>query len=135
MRALDDFIWEVEQYFDGINVEDDVTKIKTATRYLKDMAALWWRRCKDDIDRGTCTIETRVDFIREIKRVFYLKNVENKARSQLCKLKHIGTIQDYVKEFTMFTLEIPDLLDKDMLFYFIDGLQPWENTKLRRRGA
>ncbi|GJR99093.1 hypothetical protein Tco_0315602 [Tanacetum coccineum] len=43
-RAVDDFLWEMEQYLKGVNVVDDAFKIKMATRYLKDTAALWWRR-------------------------------------------------------------------------------------------
>ncbi|GJT24952.1 hypothetical protein Tco_0894889 [Tanacetum coccineum] len=43
-RAVDDFLWEMEQYMDGVNIVDDASKIKTATRYLKDTTALWWRR-------------------------------------------------------------------------------------------
>lgn len=42
-RAFDEFVWEVKQYFNGVNIMDDVTKSKTATKYLGDMAALWWR--------------------------------------------------------------------------------------------
>lgn len=85
-----------------MNVEDDATKIKIAAWYLKDTKTLWWRRRKD-IEKGTCTINTWVDFVHEIKRVFYPKNAEDEARSQLCKLKHTWTIRDYVKEFTTLT--------------------------------
>ncbi|GKF21193.1 putative retrotransposon gag domain, aspartic peptidase domain protein, partial [Tanacetum coccineum] len=43
-RAVDDFLWEMEQYLKGVNMVDDASKIKMATRYLKDTEALWWRR-------------------------------------------------------------------------------------------
>ncbi|GJS37645.1 hypothetical protein Tco_0536027 [Tanacetum coccineum] len=43
-RAVNDFLWEMEQYMEGVNIVDDASKIKTTTRYLKDTAALWWRR-------------------------------------------------------------------------------------------
>ncbi|GKE16523.1 putative retrotransposon gag domain, nucleotide-binding alpha-beta plait domain protein [Tanacetum coccineum] len=43
-RAVDDFLWEMEQYLEGVNVVDDASKIKMVTRYLKDTGALWWRR-------------------------------------------------------------------------------------------
>nr|XP_048324599.1 uncharacterized protein LOC125420961 [Ziziphus jujuba var. spinosa] len=32
-------------------------------------------------------------------------------------------------------LEIPDLSDKDSIFYFMDDLQPWAKTELKRRGV
>ncbi|GJV10877.1 putative retrotransposon gag domain, aspartic peptidase domain protein [Tanacetum coccineum] len=50
-RAVDDFLWEMKQYLEGVNVADDASKIKMATRYLKDTAALWWRRRYGDIKR------------------------------------------------------------------------------------
>nr|GEX43770.1 putative retrotransposon Gag domain, nucleotide-binding alpha-beta plait domain protein [Tanacetum cinerariifolium] len=49
-RAVDDFLWKMEQYLEGVNVVDDASKIKMATRYLKDTATLWWRRRHGDIE-------------------------------------------------------------------------------------
>nr|GEW24303.1 putative retrotransposon Gag domain, aspartic peptidase domain protein [Tanacetum cinerariifolium] len=115
-RAVDDFLWEMEQYLEGVNLVDDASKIKMATRYLKDTAALWWRRRYGDIERGTATIDTWAGFV---------------AR----KLKQSGTIREYVKEFTTLVLEIPELSDQDSLFYFLDGLQGWAKTELERRGV
>ncbi|KAK1430025.1 hypothetical protein QVD17_12474 [Tagetes erecta] len=134
-RAVDDFIWEMEQYLAGVQVLDDATKVKTATMYLKDTAALWWRRRSMDIERGTCTIKTWAEFVQELKRQFYPVNAEHEARSRLRKLKQTGTIKAYVKEFTTLILEIPDLSDKDSLFYFLDGLQPWAKIELERRNV
>ncbi|GKG53582.1 hypothetical protein Tco_0554982, partial [Tanacetum coccineum] len=34
-RAIDDFLWEMEQYLKSVNVVDDASKIKMATRNLK----------------------------------------------------------------------------------------------------
>ncbi|GJR30116.1 putative retrotransposon gag domain, aspartic peptidase domain protein [Tanacetum coccineum] len=50
-RVVDDFLWEMEQYMEGVNIVDDASKIKTATRYLKDTMTLWWRRRYEDIKR------------------------------------------------------------------------------------
>nr|GEX00240.1 putative retrotransposon Gag domain, aspartic peptidase domain protein [Tanacetum cinerariifolium] len=41
-RAFNDFLYEMEEYMEGVNIVDDASKIKTTTRYLKDIAALWW---------------------------------------------------------------------------------------------
>lgn len=38
-----------------------------------------------------------------------------------------------MKEFTTLTLEIPNLFDKNSLFFFIDGLKDWARTELKRR--
>ncbi|KAI3692318.1 hypothetical protein L6452_32132 [Arctium lappa] len=51
-RAVDDFLWEIKQYMDGVNIVEDAMKIKTDTRYLKDTATLWRRRRYGDIERA-----------------------------------------------------------------------------------
>lgn len=57
-RAVDDFIWEIERYHDAWQITDDTRKINIATMFLKETAALWWRRRDRDIQQGTCTINT-----------------------------------------------------------------------------
>ncbi|XP_021987301.1 uncharacterized protein LOC110883944 [Helianthus annuus] len=98
-RAVDDFIWEIQQYFEGIDITDDAKKIKTAQLYLKDTAALWWRRKQKEIEQGTRFITTWADFTKEIKRQFYLENAEYEERIRLRNLKQRGTVKDYISEF------------------------------------
>ncbi|GJW66461.1 putative retrotransposon gag domain, aspartic peptidase domain protein [Tanacetum coccineum] len=121
--------------FVGVNVVDDDSKIKMATRYLKDTTALWWRRRYGDIERGTATIDTWAEFVADFKKQFYPENAKNEAKSHLCKLKQSGTIREYVKEFTTLVLENPKLSDQDSLFYFLYGLQGWAKTELEQRGV
>ena len=52
-------------------------RIKTGTRYLKDTAALWWRRQYGDIEQGTCNISAWADFICEFKKQFDPENAED----------------------------------------------------------
>ena len=77
-RELNNFLWNLEQYFDAMSIEDDAKKIKTAPPYLADAAMLWWRRRHVDIERGTCTMESCDDFKKEIKRQFYPENSSTK---------------------------------------------------------
>jgi len=134
-REVDNFLWGLEQYFGAMGILEDETRVKTAALYLTDTAMLWWRRRQEDIRRGTCSITTFDTFKSELKRQFYPENAEEEARGRLRRLKQSGSIRDYVKEFTNLVLEIPDLSDKDSLFFFTDGLQHWAKTELRRRGA
>nr|GEW43303.1 hypothetical protein [Tanacetum cinerariifolium] len=85
-RAVDDFLWEMEQYLEGVNAVDDAPKIKMATQYLKDAASLWWRRRYGDIEQGTTTIDTWAEFVDDFKKQFYPKNSKNEAKSWLRKL-------------------------------------------------
>nr|GFA05301.1 hypothetical protein [Tanacetum cinerariifolium] len=82
-RAVDDFLWEMEQYLKGVNVVDDASKIKMATRYLKDTTTSWWRRRYEDIDRGTATIDIWAEFVVDFRKQFYPENAKNEAKSRL----------------------------------------------------
>ena len=50
------------------------------------------------------------------------------------RLKHTGSIHDYVKEFSSLMLEIPNMTEKEFLFNFMDNLEGWVEQELRRRG-
>ncbi|GJS52845.1 hypothetical protein Tco_0626207 [Tanacetum coccineum] len=63
------------------------------------------------------------------------QNVKHEAKSRLRKLKHFGTIREYVKEFTTLILKILDLFYQEYLFYFLEGLQGCARTELERRGV
>ncbi|KAL4339236.1 hypothetical protein GQ457_08G033370 [Hibiscus cannabinus] len=134
-QEVDNFLYGLDQYLGAVGIVEDASKIQTASLYLTDTAMLWWRRRRHDIEKGTCTISTFDDFKRELKRQFYPENAEDEARARLRRLKQSGSIRDYIKEFTNLVLEIPDLSDKDSLFNFMDGLQPWAKTELKRRGV
>ncbi|CAN1350435.1 hypothetical protein LINPERPRIM_LOCUS42162 [Linum perenne] len=134
-KELENFLWGLEQYFEASGIRDELAKVRTASLYLVDVAMLWWRRRQGDIARGTCTMESWGDFKKEIKKQFYPENAELEARSRLRRLAHKGEIREYVREFSELLLEIPDFPDKEALFAFLDGLQPWAKIELQRRGV
>ena len=134
-REVENFLWQMERYFEGQGVVEEAIKVRTAALYLSDNATLWWRRKCVDMEKGTCNIATWEDFKRELKRQFFPENVVYEARKKLRELKHKSTISDYVKEFTTLTLQIPNLASEDALFFFIDGLQPWAKQELQRRNV
>ena len=75
------------------------------------------------MEKGTCTINTWDAFKREIKRQFYAKDVAYLARKNMKHLKHIGSIHEYVKEFSTLMLEKPNMFGEELLFNFMDNLQ------------
>ncbi|RVW24815.1 hypothetical protein CK203_080348 [Vitis vinifera] len=87
------------------------------------------------MEKSICTIETWEDFRREIKRQFYPEDMAYLARKNMQRLKHTGSIRDYVKEFSSFMLEIPNMTQEELLFNFMDNLQGWAEQELRRRGV
>lgn len=40
-----------------------------------------------------------------------------------------------MKQFTSLLLDITDMTEKDKFFFFMDGLQPWAEQELQRRGV
>ena len=57
------------------------------------------------------------------------------ARESLKRLKQMGTVRDYVKDFSSLMLDIKNMFDDDKLFNFMSGLQGWAQTELRRQGV
>ena len=47
----------------------------------------------------------------------------------------MGTVWDYVKEFSSLMLDIKNMSQEDKLFNFVSGLQAWAQTELRRQGV
>ncbi|KAL6314384.1 hypothetical protein AAG906_021442 [Vitis piasezkii] len=122
-KELDNFLWHMERYFEAIALTDEAAKVRTATLYLTDTTTLWWHWRFADMEKDICTIETWEDFKREIKRQFYPEDVAYLARKNMRRLKHTGSIRDYVKEFPSLMLEIPNMTKEELLFNFMDNLQ------------
>ncbi|RVW81819.1 Retrovirus-related Pol polyprotein from transposon 17.6 [Vitis vinifera] len=72
---------------------------------------------------------------REIKRQFYPEDVAYLARKSMKRLKHTGSIREYIKEFSTLMLEIPNMSKEELLFNFMDNLQNWAEQELRRCGV
>ena len=47
--------------------------------------------------------------------------------------KHTRPISKYVDEFSKLMLQIDNMNTNDMLFNFMEGLQPWAQRELQRR--
>ena len=80
-----------------------------------------------------CAIDTWEDLKRELRNQFLPDNVEYNARLQHRELKHTDKISEFVSKFSVLMLDLPDMAEKDRLFYFLEGLQPWARTELQRQ--
>ena len=47
------------------------------------------------------------------------------VRKNIRCLKYIGSLCDYVKEFSSVIFEIPNTTEEELLFNFMDNLQGW----------
>lgn len=83
-KELENFLFDMEQYFRAVRPDSEETKVATATMYLTGDAKLRWRtaqstlRCKG----GQCSIDSWDDLKRELKDQFLPENVEFIARHE-----------------------------------------------------
>ncbi|KAL0381353.1 UNVERIFIED_CONTAM: hypothetical protein Sangu_0199600 [Sesamum angustifolium] len=105
-KEVENFLFDMEQYFLAANVEDEANQVRLDTWAL----------------------------LREaIREQFFQGNVECNARRALRKLEHTGPVRDYVKAFLTMMLDIRDMSEKDKLFTFMEGLKPWARLELQRQ--
>ena len=55
-------------------------------------------------------------------------------KTLLKRLKHTGSVRNYVNEFISLMLDIKNMSKEDKHFKFMFGLQGWAQMKLRRQG-
>ena len=67
-----------------------------ATTYLVDDAKLWWRSKVNDIQNGSCTINSWEDLKRELRTHFFPENIKFIVRRKLQELRHTRGIRDYI---------------------------------------
>ncbi|XP_059668777.1 uncharacterized protein LOC132313854 [Cornus florida] len=134
-KELENFLWDMEQYFKTARILDG-EKVTITSMYLSGDAKLWWRtRTEDDASAGRPRIEVWETLKKELKDQFLPQNTAWIARESLKKLKHTGTVRDYVKDFSSLMLDFRNMSEEDKLFNFMSGLQPWAQAELRRQGV
>lgn len=126
-------MWHLQNYFKCNQVKSDKNNINTVVLYLSEMAMLWWRHKESEIGKGSCTINTWEQFHKQFKKTFSPNNVIYKAKRKFKELKQMRSIRAHVQEFTTLMLQISNLIDEDMLFHFMDGLQSWARMELECR--
>ena len=132
-KALENFIFDIGQYFKATNTMAEEAKVTLVTMHLSENAKLWWRSRYVGIQEGRCTIDTWDSLKRELRSQFFPENVKILARRKLRELKHTGTIREYVKQFAGLMLDISDVIEKDKIFSFVEGLKLWARTYTSRR--
>ena len=108
-KELENFLWDMEQFFRAAQVADE-EKVSITGMYLMGDAKLWWKtRLEGDVEQGKPHISTWETLKRELKEQFLPTNVAWLARESLRRLKHMGTVWDYVKEFSSLMLDIKNM--------------------------
>ncbi|KAK2998230.1 hypothetical protein RJ639_022604 [Escallonia herrerae] len=132
-KELENFLFDIEQYFRAIRVDSEATKVSMAAMYLVGDAKLWWRKKYAEIEDGSCVINTWEILKRELKSQFFPENTAFNARKALLECKHTGSVREYCQAFSALMLDISDMSAVDRLFFFMEGLKPWARIELNRR--
>ena len=67
--------------------------------------------------------------------MFYPENVVYESCKKFRNILDWGMIREYVKEFTTHMLQIPRIMDEELMFYYADGQQMLEKEELQQRGV
>ncbi|XP_075108797.1 uncharacterized protein LOC107762620 [Nicotiana tabacum] len=132
-KEVENFIFDIEQYFDAVGHLEESKKVATAAMYLQGDAKLWWRVKHEAIKAGEDTLQTWDELKVAIRLQFFPENVEYNSRRKLRDLRHTRSVREYVREFSALMLNIRDMGDKDKLFAFIEGLKPHARMELQRQ--
>lgn len=131
-QEIDNFVWQMERYFEAMELNDDPTKVRTAALYMSDMATLWWRMHQQEVEKGhTPAIETWETLKTELKKQFYPVDATFQARDALMNLRHSGPIRQYIQKFSDLALQLPDMGEKDKLYHFLHNLSPWARQQVK----
>ncbi|PHU30536.1 hypothetical protein BC332_02629 [Capsicum chinense] len=108
-KELENFLWDMEQYFTTALVAE-IDKLNITMMYLIGDAKLWWcTRNADDESTGRPKIDTWNKLKKEMRDQFLPSNASWNARDKLKRLRQMGTIHDYIKEFTSLMKNVKDL--------------------------
>lgn len=131
-KELENFLWDMESYFQAAKIPEN-EKVSITSMYLTGDAKLWWRTRSTDEARRP--IESWEVLKKEMKEQFLPTNTSWLARDALKRLRHTGSVHEYVNEFSSLMLDIRGMSEEDKLYNFMSGLQSWAQAELRRQGV
>ncbi|XP_070009247.1 uncharacterized protein [Nicotiana sylvestris] len=112
---------------------EEAKKVEIVAMYLKGNVKLWGRVKYKAVRAGKDAPETWEELKAAIHLQFFLENIEYNVRRKLRELRQTISVQDYVRELSVFMLNIHDMVDKDKRFTFLEGLKPYARMELQRQ--
>ncbi|KAL0455588.1 UNVERIFIED_CONTAM: hypothetical protein Slati_0898000 [Sesamum latifolium] len=79
VKEVENFLFDMEQYFLAANVEDEARKVSNATMYLTGDAKLWWRTKYSEIQANQVRLDTWA-LLREAIRVKFFRRTLSTMR-------------------------------------------------------
>ncbi|KAK5775793.1 hypothetical protein PVK06_043734 [Gossypium arboreum] len=122
---VDNFLWRMENYFRAKGIVDDAGKVQTASLFLTDIALLWWRGRTTDKRQVPIRVEGTV-----------LPGVcRGRSLGKVARIMQRGTVGEYVREFKELMLQVLDVIEREAMLAFQEGLKPWVRQEVEQRGV
>ncbi|MEL7522384.1 MAG: hypothetical protein AAGJ80_12365, partial [Cyanobacteria bacterium J06553_1] len=109
----------------------DAQKVSYAGGQLEKEAALWWF----SLAATQQLPATWEEFTAQIRREFKPVDGVRQARQQLRHCRQTHTVSEYVAKLRSYRLQIPDMVDAELLDRFVEGLRRNLQLEVMRSGV
>eukprot|EP00253_Pinus_taeda_P010563 PITA_10563 len=134
VKTLGNFLWDMEQYLERLGLPDGEAQVKVVAQFLTNDAKMWWRRRVDQMINGNADdITSWEDMKKTLQTHFSPQDETWEASKKINFIKQAGSLQAYQREFSSAALELPDMAERDKVFNFIIGLNPWARNEVKRQ--
>lgn len=132
--AVENFLFDCEQYFGATNIQDADRRILFAASQLEGVAKTWWRYQVEQVQRGfVAPVVTWQDFRGVLTSRFQIINAVRVARDRLAELRQISSVRSYVTQFQNVLMQISEVHEGEALDRFIRGLKPRTKMEVTMR--
>jgi len=109
-------------------------KIRIVVSFITRDAMMWWRRQAKQIT--FCNMIEDITTWEKMKEAlithFGPHDETWGVRVKVKFIKKTRSLQAHVREYSSLMLELLDMVEKDRLFNFVIGLQPWAQVEVKR---
>src|SRR3954451_8787393 len=122
---VDLWIFQVQQYFNAVNLTDNERAVYYATNLLRGDAATWWRMRYTTLVSTTpiTPLPTWPEFQQQLIAQFKPVNFEKIARDKLARLRQTSSVRAYNSIFMSTVLEINNISEYEKLDRYTRGLK------------
>ena len=121
------WIFQLESYYRASTMPD-AQRVHYAAAYFRDAAQVWWQAVMSDERSAPCSW---VDFKYAFLAEFQPLQASETSRSAIFKMKQLGSVTDYTKEFRSHLYLVVDMSSTDKLAHYLNGLKDAPQSMLR----
>jgi hypothetical protein len=123
--AVENFLFDCEQYFIGMDVAAD-KQVLFAAGLLEGGAKSWWRYMCQRLEGTEDLVElyTWSSFHAELLARFRAVNATRHARDKMASLRQDGNVRTFAYKLQELAMQVPGMQDEELLDRFVRGLKP-----------